>query len=143
MFVAELRIALWTALNLCPDALSLVGPDCSSWGIPARSTSMRSAVNPFGRLGLDWVWGNYCLVSRNLICIATSQYTSKLFAHYPRLVLLLLVMLAKHATWIIEQPHGSLLPKHARWDWLVNQVCKAPGLNLGGVVVARLQFSFS
>ena len=43
----------------------------------------------------------------------------------PRVVLLLLVALAMHTTFVVEQPHGSLLPSHARWDWFMNRVCKA------------------
>ena len=64
----HLRLAMWVIMNECTDALNVIGPDCSSWGIPARSTSMRSYVNPFGRLGNDWVHRNYCLVSRIPSC---------------------------------------------------------------------------
>ena len=42
-----------------------------------------------------------------------------------RLVLLLLVILANHATFVVEQPRQSLLYRHFRWDWFVNQVAKA------------------
>ena len=63
-----LRIAMWAVLNQAPDALNLVGPDCSSWGVPARYTSMRNFVNPYGRMGNDWVESNNCLVSRTLVC---------------------------------------------------------------------------
>ncbi|CAE7251682.1 unnamed protein product [Symbiodinium sp. CCMP2456] len=97
-------IACWVVLNECPDAFNLIGPDCSSWGLPARSTSMRSSINPFGRMGIAWVSSNYCLVSR--------------------LVLLLLLVMAKQSTWVVEQPHQSLLKSHARWDWMCNQVVR-------------------
>ncbi|CAE7424690.1 unnamed protein product [Symbiodinium sp. CCMP2456] len=91
-------------MNEVPDGFNLVGPDCSSWGMPARSTSMRSSINPFGRMGISWVSSNYGLVSR--------------------LVLLLLLMLARHCTWMIEQPVHSLLKKHQRWQWMTNRVVK-------------------
>ncbi|CAE7653684.1 unnamed protein product [Symbiodinium necroappetens] len=97
-------IACWVVLNECPDACNLVGPDCSSWGLPARATSMRSKINPFGRMGLTWVSSNNCLVSR--------------------LVLFLLLVMARQCTWIIEQPHQSLLKTHPRWDWMCNQVVR-------------------
>ena len=51
-----------------PDALNVVGPDCSSWGVPARSSSMRSYINPYGRLGNAWVTSNTALVGRKLGC---------------------------------------------------------------------------
>ncbi|CAE7495841.1 unnamed protein product [Symbiodinium pilosum] len=95
-------IALWTVLNECVDAMNMIGPACGSWGIPARATSMRSTINPYGRVGIECVDANNCLVSR--------------------LVLLILLMMAKHTQWVVEQPSQSLLPKHHRWDWLVNRI---------------------
>ena len=69
------RIACWVVLNECPDAFNLIGPDCSSWGLPARSTSMRSSINPFGRMGIAWVSSNYCLVSRPINGVRVIMYT--------------------------------------------------------------------
>ena len=59
---------MWVVLNQCPDSFNLIGPDCSSWGVTARGTSMRSFINPRDRMGLAWVAANYCLVSRILDC---------------------------------------------------------------------------
>ena len=61
------RIAMWVVLNECPDACNLIGPDCSSWGVPARASSMRSFINPLGRMANLWVSSNTCLVSRPLV----------------------------------------------------------------------------
>ncbi|CAE7435198.1 unnamed protein product, partial [Symbiodinium necroappetens] len=97
-------IACWVVMNEVPDGFNLIGPDCSSWGMPARASSMRSTINPYGRMGNSWVSSNYCLVSR--------------------LVLLLLLMLSRHCTWVVEQPIHSLLPSHRRWEWMCNQVVK-------------------
>ena len=43
-------------------------------------------------------------------------------------------MLAKQTTFVLEQPRGSLLFRHNRWEWLVNRVAVAAGshyLNTG------------
>ena len=48
------------------DAMNMIGPACGSWGIPARGTSMRSTINPYGRVGIECVDANNCLVSRML-----------------------------------------------------------------------------
>ena len=45
-----------------------------------------------------------------------------------RLVLLLLLVMAKQCTWVVEQPHQSLLKTHKRWDWMCNQVVRASQL---------------
>ena len=54
---------------MVPDSLLLAGPDCSSWGIPARSVSCRSFINSFGNMSNSWVQQNNTLVSRKLNCI--------------------------------------------------------------------------
>ena len=52
--------------ELLPDGLVLCGPDCSSWGVPARSSSGRSYVNPYGRMSIQWVSGNNAIIARRL-----------------------------------------------------------------------------
>ena len=66
--LSHLRLALWVVLNELPDALNVIGPDCGSWGIPARHTSGRSYINPMGCLFKKWITGNNMLVSRTLGC---------------------------------------------------------------------------
>lgn len=41
----------------------------------------------------------------------------------PRLVLVILILLANHCIWVLEQPRQSLLAHHKRFNWLVNHVC--------------------
>ena len=48
------------------ESLVHFAPDCSSWGIPARSTSIRNYVNPAGNVFLPWIRGANLMVSRIL-----------------------------------------------------------------------------
>ena len=41
----------------------------------------------------------------------------------PRVVLVILILLANHCIWVLEQPRQSLLAHHKRFNWLVNHVC--------------------
>ena len=41
----------------------------------------------------------------------------------PRWVLVILILLANHCIWVLEQPRQSLLAHHKRFNWLVNHVC--------------------
>ena len=116
----------------------MVGPDCASWGIPARSTSGRSFVNAFGSLHRDFVSRNNALVSRTLDCIIpyTDRFPENLRHSQPRcvqprVVMLLLVILANHATFVIEQPRQSLLFRYSRFEWFANRVCRAASLQRG------------
>ena len=45
----------------------LLAPDCSSWGMPARYTSMRSYINAGGSLDRDFVQRGNCMVSRSFV----------------------------------------------------------------------------
>jgi len=78
-----------------------MGPECGSWGLPARGTSKRNFMNYHGALHLAFV--------------ADAEKTVS------RIVLLLFLILAKHAYFVLEQPSGSLLHKHRRWEKFVNQ----------------------
>ena len=53
-------------MNMVPDGLGVIGPDCSSWGIMARSVSGRNYINPEGFTNSKWVSDNNSLVSRSL-----------------------------------------------------------------------------
>ena len=44
----QLRLIMWVILCEYPEAVNLMGPCCSSWGLPARGTSCRNYVNPHG-----------------------------------------------------------------------------------------------
>ena len=62
-----LRTALFACLMLHPGCISLWGPDCRSWSIASRATSMRNALNSFG-VGWDFViQGNLMASRRGLV----------------------------------------------------------------------------
>ena len=61
-----LRLAVWAILCEHPEALNLMGPECGSWGVPARGTSMRNFINIFGALHLAFVSNAEMTVSRIL-----------------------------------------------------------------------------
>ena len=64
--VDALRLVLWVVLHMPVDSLGHLAPDCSSWGIPSRGTSLRNFVNVAGNVFLPWVQGANQMVSRNL-----------------------------------------------------------------------------
>lgn len=53
-------------------------------------------------------------------------YSIWIFPWKPRVVLLILVLLACHCLWLLEQPRQSLLATHRRFQWLINHVAYAP-----------------
>ena len=57
-----------------------------------------------------------------------------------RMVLVLLVVLSVHATFLVEQPHGSLLPRHPRWEWFTNTICRATRLSYELGLVCAFEF---
>lgn len=60
------RVALYAALMLKPGCLMHLGPDCRSWGTPARGTTKRTAVNVMG-IGRELVYAGNRMVSRCLV----------------------------------------------------------------------------
>ncbi|CAK9024461.1 unnamed protein product [Durusdinium trenchii] len=80
-----------------------MGPECGSWGLPARGTSKRTFCNAFGAMHLDFV-------SHANECVA-------------KLVLCLYLIVAKHGYFVLEQPAQSLLVKAPRFEHFVNHVC--------------------
>ena len=60
----ELRLCIYVILNMAPEGLALMGPDCASWGIPARGTAMRNYMNVFGAVHLDFVSRGNLTISR-------------------------------------------------------------------------------
>ncbi|CAK9110923.1 unnamed protein product [Durusdinium trenchii] len=96
------RLAMWILIHTDSCGLFLAGPDCSSWGIPARGTSWRTRVNIHGNIFLAWVRGSSCMISRLVLCI--------------------LLAMSRNIAWVVEQPHGSLLENHKRFSWMCNTV---------------------
>lgn len=125
-----LRLTLWIAINMHPDAIACMGPDCSSWGVPARGTSMRSAINIYGNLMSSWVRRSTTMVTRLLpMHLKTNKWYQVqrkiiILPNLPilRLVLLLLVLMANNCIWVLEQPRQSLLGSHRRFSWMINHV---------------------
>ena len=67
------RLALWIVFNMHPNAIACMGPDCSSWGLPARGSSLRSFANIFGNVFSSWVQRCSTMITRllagiNYIC---------------------------------------------------------------------------
>ena len=62
------RLVLHTVMCEVEVAVNFMGPDCSSWGLPARSTSMRNFANSYGALHLGFVFEANMTVSRSLSC---------------------------------------------------------------------------
>lgn len=63
------RLAIWIAMNMTTNALGMLGPDCGSWGLPARGSSQRSEINIWGNLFSSWVRGGTQMISRSFVCI--------------------------------------------------------------------------
>ena len=61
-----LRMTLHTILCLHPDSVCLLGPNCGSWGIPARHTTMRSFINAWGAMHLPFVHDANKMISLRL-----------------------------------------------------------------------------
>lgn len=58
----QLRLVLWTVLCEFPEALNMIGPECGSWGLPNRGTSLRNYVNVWGAMHLNHVSAaNMCM----------------------------------------------------------------------------------
>ena len=120
------RLVLHTVMCEVEVAVNFMGPDCSSWGLPARSTSMRNFANSYGAMHLGFVFEANMTVSRSLSCDQCEQKivicTGVLFwTMEPRLTLICMVILAKHAYFVFEQPGASILFRHQRWDHFLQQ----------------------
>ena len=60
------RLVLHTVLCEVEEALNLMGPNCNSWGLPARGTSSRTDINIFGAMQWDFVREGTMMISRTL-----------------------------------------------------------------------------
>ena len=67
------RLILYAILNMAPRALSLWAPDCGSWGIPCRGTSMRSYINPDGYVAYGFVARANMMILRFLGCLVKAS----------------------------------------------------------------------
>ena len=62
----EARLVIWIVLRERPSAFNLMGPVCSSWGLPNRATSQRDWLNWKGADWLPYVAGANLMISRSL-----------------------------------------------------------------------------
>ena len=121
-YVCLLRLTLYAIMNLCPMGFTLFAPDCSSWGIPARGTSMRSFINAEGHTAYEFQcrscwWRSFNIDMHAWIYIFHIAKLSNL-----RMVLAIMLILSQNCLYVVEQPHQSLLYMHRRWQWLANRI---------------------
>lgn len=127
------RLAMMCVLQEGPNALNLVAPDCGSFSLVSRATSQRSPINPLGRQGLPFVFRGNGTISRcagldkkrfRSLVVLTCVFSNVIIYNPDRLVLLLLLMVACHGIFCLEQPRGSkdVLPRHPRFEWLCNEI---------------------
>ena len=121
-----LRLVLHTALCLFPDSVCLMGPCCASWGLPARFTSMRSYINPFGAMHLPFVADANQTISLNLGWKSSIWGCPFITGVVLRVTMLCFVLLAKQCYFILEHPAQTLLIRHKRWEYFMNCVAFAP-----------------
>lgn len=123
-----LRLVLHTILCECEEAVNLFGPCCSSWGMPARSTSQRNYVNAYGAMHLGFVMEANVTMARFPNSSERTVYipclrVALLLVEKLRLTLVCMLILAKHCYFILEQPGASLLFRHPRWERFCNKTC--------------------
>jgi hypothetical protein len=66
-----LRLTLAIAVNMMVNGVAMMGPDCSSWGLPARGSSWRSTINIHGFILSRWVQRSSMMITRLLDVTAT------------------------------------------------------------------------
>jgi hypothetical protein len=97
-FAAELA----AMLNPCNGGASLSAPVCSTWVMINVGTSGRSCTRPLGNAHYPSVKAANMMVSR--------------------LCLLLMLLSSRGIWWIVEQPRGSLLEHHPRFQELMTVI---------------------
>ena len=124
-----------------------MGPDCGSWGLPNRGTSLRNFINIWGAIHLPHVAAGNTTISRNLgecmytcaileIQICYSRYFPK--SQILRMTLLCFVIIAKHCYFVVEHPEGSLLRRHLRWEAFCNSTCYVSWLSMRHAIYSRI-----
>jgi len=58
------RLSAVCVMKQCPGSFNLVAPDCGSWSLVSRGTSLRSPMNPNGRSALPFVARGNTTVAR-------------------------------------------------------------------------------
>ena len=97
---------------------------CSSWVQINSGTSFRSILNPSGDLSRKYINDANTMTSRKLdssnafLCHGKSTMRS-LLMKCPRMCLLLLLVVARGGSWLLEQPRSSVMGEYHRFK----QVC--------------------
>ena len=99
---AGFALSILTVMKLMPNGVVLLAPQCSSWVVASRGTSRRSFINPMGFEGYKFVTDGNQMIAR--------------------LVLLLMVVIAKCGIYVIENPAGTLLWQHERFQYFCNKM---------------------
>ena len=53
-------------LQQCPGAFNMVAPDCGSFSVVSRGTSLRTGINPLGMQSLGFVARGNGTISRSI-----------------------------------------------------------------------------
>ena len=124
-----------------------MGPGCASWGLPARATSKRNFINVMGAAYLPFVASSNCTISRHLgwdmgkalgklperiayntkyrsLYIYRGRKRERVSSYYaaPRMVLVCMLLCARHCYYVVEHPFQSLICRHPRWEYFCNKV---------------------
>lgn len=59
------RLSMLCVMQEVPGAFNLLAPDCGSWTVVSRGTSLRSCINPLGRSSLPFVANGNTTISRS------------------------------------------------------------------------------
>lgn len=135
-------------LAMAPNALLLLAPECSSWTVVSRGTSLRTMINFWGDMSTEFVRKGNLMMSRSLwSCIFFKMVSPSwktdccLIETYSicgiwcwinnlilRMVLLLVLSLACRVIFVMEQPRSSdhIIANHHRFAWFCNHVCYVP-----------------
>ena len=62
---SHVRLVLWVIMQQTVTSVNLIGPSCSSWGLPNRGTSMRNFINWKGNEQYPYVAAANRMVSRS------------------------------------------------------------------------------
>ena len=110
------RLALHTVLQEAKNAVNVLAPICSSWGMPARSTSGRTYFNWQGYERYDFCTLRKChgitAACQKITFTQPIKAGPTVFDH----------ILANRSIFVIENPSSSLIYRHYRFEWLCNKV---------------------
>lgn len=62
---SHVRLVMWVIMQQTVNSVNLIGPSCSSWGLPNRGTSMRNFINWKGNEQYPYVADANRMVSRS------------------------------------------------------------------------------